>query len=122
MKLKSGIRFHKSQLAMELDISQPEDRKIADKILQKSTVISIQHFIAEVKSKEAAVIIGDGKDIVHSVLGDWEFNHSVQDKVSFTNYFRFVPKYDVYAFFLETIDPDTDEQYLYYTFTNYKKL
>jgi len=122
MKLLFGAFIHKSQLAMELDETRKEDHKIANKIMQHKPVTSIQHFIAGGADENAAVIIWDGNTPVKKIIGNWEFDHTVNEGNSYTNYFRFTPVCDVKSFALETVDEDTDEHYLYYTFNDYKKL
>ncbi|QQS37128.1 MAG: hypothetical protein IPM56_04020 [Ignavibacteriales bacterium] len=122
MKLLFGSFIHKSQLAMELDATRKNDTKIVDKILQHKPVISIQHFIAGGADENAAVIIWNGNTPVKKVIGNWEFDHTVNEGNSYTNYFRFISKSDVKSIALETVDDDTDEHYLYYTFNEYKKL
>ncbi len=122
MNIIFGTHIHKAQLVMELNISQLDDKKIADKIIQGNTVISIQHFIAGDETPEAAVIIWDGEDLESAFIGFWKLDHSVQNKYIFENYFQFTAKCEVKSFALEIVDENTDEHYLYYTFNNYKKL
>ena len=122
MNLTYGLKFHNAQLVLELDISEPADKKIAGKILKGEPVISSQHFIAGGETDEAAVIILNGNDLIQSIVGTWDLHHSIQNKISYTNYSKFTHKYEVCAFFLEPIDSITNEYYLYFTFDNYKKL
>lgn len=122
MKLLFGTFIHKSPLVMELDSARKENRKIANKIIQNKSVTSIQHFIAGGSDENAAVIIWDGNAPVKKIIGNWEFDHTVNEGNSYTNYFRFTPICDVKSWALETVDEDTDEHYLYYTFNDYKKL
>lgn len=117
-----GAFIHKSQLAMELDVATKIDKKIADKIMLNKSVTSIQHFIAGDENENAAVIIWDGNTPVKKIIGNWRFDHTVNKGNSYTNYFCFRPICDVKSFALETIDEDTDEHYLYYTYNDYKKL
>lgn len=107
---------------MELDATKKTDAKIVDKILQHKPVTSIQHFIAGGADENAAVIIWDGNTPVKKIIGNWEFDHTVNEGNSYTNYFCFTPVCDVKSFALETVDEDTNEHYLYYTFNDYKKL
>lgn len=122
MKLLFGAFIHKSQLTMELDVATKTDNQIANKIMRHKPVISIQHFIAGDENENAVVIIWDGNTPVRKIIGNWEFDHTVNEGNSYTNYFRFTPICDVKSFALETVDEDTDEHYLYYTFNEYKKL
>ena len=122
MKITFGTNIHKAQLVMELDISQPDEKRLSNKILRHKPVISIQHFLAGGANENAAVIIWDGNTPVKKIIGKWKFGHTVNKKNTYTNYFRFTPFCDVESFALETVDEDTDEHYLYYTFNDYKKL
>lgn len=122
LKLLFGAFIHKSQLAMELDEARKEDHKIVNKIMQHKPVTSIQHFIAGGADKNAAVIVWNGSNPVKKIIGQWTIDHTINEGNSYTNYFRFTPVCDVKSFALETVDEDTDEHYLYYTFNDYKKL
>jgi len=122
MKIIFGTNIHRAQLVMELDVSQPNEKKIVDKIMQGRAVISIQHFIAGTATPEAAVIIWDGQKLLKSKFGSWDFHHKINGKFSYANYLQFTPQFDIKAFALETVDESTDEHYLYFTFNNYKKL
>lgn len=122
MNLIFGTNIHRVQLVMELDIAQPDEKKIANKIMQRKAVTSIQHFIAGTAIPEAAVNIWDGGNLKQVLIGSWKLNHSVKNNFFFENYFLFSPVCEVKPFALETVDEDTDEHYLYYTFNNYKKL
>ena len=107
---------------MELDVANKTDNNIAKKIMQHKPVTSIQHFIAGEENEIAVVIIWDGLNLVRQIIGKWEFDHTVNKRISYTNYFRFTPQFDVKSFALETVDEVTDEYYLYYTFNKYSKL
>ena len=122
MKTTFGMEIHRAQVVMELDISQLDDKNIANKIMQHKTVISLQHFIAGGANDNAAVIIWDGKKPIKKIIGKWEFHHTADKKNYYSNYFRFTPICDVKSCALEIVDEDTDERYLYYTFNEYKKL
>lgn len=122
MKLLFGAFIHKSQLVLELDVARKEDHKIGKKIMQHKPVTSIQHFIAGGANENGAVIIWDGNTPVKNIIGKWEFDHTVNEGIFYTNYFRFTPIRDVKSFALETVDENTDEHYLYYTYNEYKKL
>lgn len=122
LKLLFGAFIHKSQIVMELDVANKTDNNIAKKIMQHKPVTSIQHFIAGEENEIAAVIIWDGLNLVRQIIGKWEFDHTVNKRISYTNYFRFTPQFDIKSFALETVDAVTDELYLYYTFNKYNKL
>ena len=122
MKLLFGAFIHKAQLVMELDISQPDEKKLGQKIIRGIPVNSIQHFIAGGATEDAAVIIWDGSSPIKKIIGKWEFDNTINEGKFYTNYFRFTPVCDVKSCALETLDEDTNEHYLYYTFNEYKKL
>ena len=122
MILNFGTNINRVQLVMELDIAQPDEKKIANKLLQGKSVISIQHFIAGTATPEAAVVIWDGQKLLKSLFGSWDFHHEINGKFSYTNYFQFIPQFDIKTVTVHTVDTSTDEHYLYYTFNNYKKL
>jgi hypothetical protein len=122
MILNFGTNIHRVQLVMELDIAQPDEKTIANRLMQGKSVISIQHFIAGVETTEAAVIVWDGKDLIKVFIGRWKFDHLVNNKSFYENYFQFTPVCEVKPFGLETVNEHTDEYYLYFTFNNYKKL
>jgi len=104
MKIIFGTNIHKAQLVMELDISQSDEKKIANKIMQRKAVTSIQHFIAGIETPEAAVNIWDGGNLKQVLIGSWKLNHSVKNKFNFENYFQFTPMCEVKPFALETVN------------------
>lgn len=122
MKIVFGTGLHKAQLVMELDITQPDEKKLADRIMNGKSITSIQHFIAGTDTPEGAVIIWNDKQAIKKIVGEWRLSRTVSKGNFTTNYFRFIPKYEVKSVFLETVDIMTDEEYLYYTFSNYTKL
>lgn len=122
MKIEFGLNIQKSQLVMELDKSRRGDKKNANTILKMKPVITIEHFIAPVKTNDAAVIIWDSSKLIAGIIGDWILDHSINSAFSYENYFKFNPKYEVSIVRLLTIDHIMDEHYLYYTFNQYKKL
>jgi len=122
MILNFGTNINRVQLVMELDIAQPDEKKIANKIMQGKSIISIQHFIAGTSIPEAAVVIWDGQKLLKSLFGSWDFHHKINGKYSHTNYLQFTPQFGIKVCALETVDENTDEHYLYFTFNNYKKL
>lgn len=122
MKITFGTNINRVQLVMELDISQPDEKKIANKLMQGKSIISIQHYIAGNETPEAAVVIWDGQKLIKSLFGSWDFHHVINGKFSYTNYLQFTPQFDIKAVTLKTVDEVTDEHYLYFTFNNYKKL
>lgn len=122
MILNFGTNIHRVQLVMELDIAQPDEKTIANRLMQRKSIISIQHFIAGTAAPEAAAVIWDGQKLIKSLFGSWDFHHEINAKFSYTNYLQFTPVSEVKPFGLETVDADTDEYYLYFTFLNYKKL
>jgi len=122
MQLLFGPFIHKSQLAMELDKSRSEDKKNANAVLKMKSVITIEHFIAPIETKYAAVIIRDGNTPVKQFIGKWTFDHTENEEYFYSNYFRFKPICEVKSFTLETVDRITDHINLYYTFNDYKKL
>jgi hypothetical protein len=111
-----GIKLHKAQVVMQLNISKSDEKRTANKIMQRKPVISIQYFISADPTDDAAVIILKDKTPVKKIIGKWEYHHTVDEGIFYTNYFRFTPVCDVKFCRLETVDIDTDEHYLYYTF------
>jgi len=122
MILNFGTNINRVQLVMELDIAQPDEKKIANKLMQGKSVISLQHFIAGIETPEAAVIIWDGPKLLKSLFGSWDFHHVINGKSCYENYLQFTPQFDIKVVTLKTVDEVTDEHYLYFTFNNYKKL
>lgn len=122
MKIVFGTGLHKAQLVMELDITQPDEKKLADRIMNGKSITSIQHFIAGTDTPEGAVIIWNDKQPIKKIIGQWQHWKSVSNGNFTTNYFRFTPRFEVKSFFIEIADMMTDEEYLYYTFNNYTKL
>ena len=122
MILNFGTNINRVQLVMELDIAQPDERKISNKLMKGKSVISIQHLIAGTAAPEAAVIIWDGQKLIKSLFGSWDFHHQISGKCCYENYLQFTPQIDIKTVKLDTVDVSTDEHYLYFTFLNYKKL
>ncbi|MBK9097811.1 MAG: hypothetical protein IPM14_06700 [bacterium] len=75
MKIVFGTGLHKAQLVMELDITQPDEKKLADRIMNGKSITSIQHFIAGTDTPEGAVIIWNDKQAIKKLLGNGNFGN-----------------------------------------------
>jgi hypothetical protein len=122
MKIFFGTGIHKAQIVMELDLAIPSEKITADKIMQGKRAISIQNFIAADETSYGAVIIWDGLQQVQTIVGSWIFHHQSNSKYITGNYFEFRPLSKVKNHSLDIVDTASDEYYIYYTFSDYKKL
>lgn len=122
MKIYFGTGIHKAQIVMELDLAIPSERITADKIIRGKRAISIQNFIAADETSDGAVIIWDGLRLVQTIVGSWLFHHQSKSKYITGNFFEFRSLSKVKNHSLEIVDTVSDEYYIYYTFSDYKKL
>ena len=116
-----GIGIPTAQIVLELNLSESEQKKIANKIIRGKSVTSLQHFIAAGEDQQGAVIISDGQNEKY-FLGDWKFKKTVDHKYHYENYFDFTPICEINGVNIITVDEFTGERYLFFTLKNYKKL
>ena len=121
MKIVVGTVLHYTQLAMKLDMSDASDKRTINKLKKLTPVITVRHFLTEVGTDDAGVLVSKDQKNLTAFVGDWEYSHK-KGKVIIEKYYKFSPSFEVDIHGLITEDEILGEYYLIYKFKNNKKL
>lgn len=118
MKLLFEASLHRVHIAKHLEIGITEEKALAEKILRGQSIITNTEYVVNVETELVAARIWDGKVLLYTILGEWQFDHKNKN----VNYFKFRPRLEIKKSLFVRDGRNIGKCFLYYTFNKYNQL